>query len=455
MTPRRLVLLSAVVIVLFAFILLFERKTPSTSERQSKGELHWDLPEERVEEIRLEQSGTVIELKKGEGETWRLVRPASYPADSVAVAELTRELGDLKRSGGGQAADARPEEYGLVPPVVKATVTWTEEKEPGKKQSRSIELGLDIPGTDVTAARLSGAPSVVFVPTSVGAAIKKSADDFKSKDVFGGSALDVSRLDAERGRGELVLVKKGSVWWLEKPLADLADSEAAERLVSALTGLRVLAFLPSSPGEDLAARGLDPPLHRVTLTATNGKKTTVDFGATRSDGNSVYARREGQDFTVESEIVEDLSKEAVALRSPSVLKFDRGDVSAVGGSFGGTSYALDREDGGWTLLGKPVIASAADDLLSAILDLKSRSFLGEADVRGLRSQEPTAKIFVTLSPRDRWEVSFWPMPGGIGAAVSRRPGAFLLPADAVGNLEATLRKAAASPVATPAATPKK
>lgn len=452
MSPRKLVLLSAVVLILFAFILLFERKTPSTSERQSKGDLHWDLPEERIETIRLEHSGTVIELQKGEADTWRLVRPEPFPADSLAVSDLTRELGDLKRSGGGEAADARPEEYGLVPPAAKASVTWTDEKAPAKKETRTVELGVEIPGTDVTAARLSGSPSVVFIPTSVATAVKKSPNDLKSKDVFGGSALDVTRLDVERGRGQLVLAKKNSVWWLEKPIADLADSEAAEGLARDLTGLRVLEFLASAEGESLAARGLDPPLFRLTLTQAKGKKTTVDFGATRSDGNAIYASREGQAFTVESSIAEDLSREAVAYRNPNLLQFDRADVSAVEGTFGETSYALTRKDGGWALLGKPVIASSADDLLSALLDLKSRSFLNEAEARGLRGTAAAAKVSVTLTPADRWEVSLSPWRAETGATVTRRPGAFLLSDGALGKLEAAFRKAATGPGPTPAVT---
>ena len=49
MSPRKLLVLTAVVAVLFAFIVLFERKMPSTAERQRKGELYWDLPEDRID----------------------------------------------------------------------------------------------------------------------------------------------------------------------------------------------------------------------------------------------------------------------------------------------------------------------------------------------------------------------------------------------------------------------
>ncbi len=452
MSPKKLVLLSAVVLVLFAFIFLFERRTPSTAERQSKGELHWDLPEERIQEIRLEHSGTVVELVKGEGDSWRIVKPEAYPADKLAVSDLTSQLADLKRAG-GKSEQARPEDYGLSPPSAKASLVWTEPKEPAKKQTRSVELGVEIPGTDLTAARLAGSSAVVFVPSSVATAVRKNVNDFKSKEVFGGSALDISRIDLARGRGELLLARKNGVWWLGQPLADLADSEEAQRLAGDFTALRVQEFLPAAERERLATLGLNPPLYRVTLYDAKGRGTTVEFGATRSDGNSLYARRDGQVFTVESSITEELSKEAVAFRSLRLLRFDRGEVSAIEATFGNAKYALSRKEGAWSLAGKPVIASSADDLLSALLDSKSRSLLDESEARILADREAIAKVAVTLSPSSRWEIQFYAMRGAIEATVTRRPGAFLLAADAVATLEAAFQKVAQTP--TPAPTPKK
>lgn len=445
MSRKKLLLLSTVVLALFAFIYLFERKTPSTAERQLKGELHWDLPEERIQEIRLEHSGILIELVKGEGDSWKIVRPEAYPADKTAVTDLVSELSDLKRAG-GEEVEARPEDYGLKPPSAKATVVWTEEKEPAKRETRTVELGVEVPGTDVTAARLAGSPSVVFVPSSVATVVRKNVNDFKSKELFGGvSAFDVSRIDLERWRGKLVLARKSGVWWLDQPFSDLADSEAAERLAGDVTALRVQEFLTAADRSDLATLGLNPPLYRVTLSQAKGKGTTVEFGATRSDGSSLYGRRDGQVFTVENTIVEELSKETVAFRSPGLLRFDRGQVSAVEGAFGNVRYALSRKEGAWSLGEKPVIAPAADDLLSALLDLKSRSFLDEAEARVLAGREAVAKVAVTVSPSSRWEVQFYPIRGTIEATVSRRPGAFKLAGDAVTTLEAAFQKLAQTP----------
>ena len=104
MSSRKLLVLTGVVVALFAFIFFFERKMPTTAERQQKGDLHWDLPEDRVERIRLERGGETLELAKS-GDSWKLERPEAYPADSFAAGELASELADLKNPGGEPPAD--------------------------------------------------------------------------------------------------------------------------------------------------------------------------------------------------------------------------------------------------------------------------------------------------------------------------------------------------------------
>jgi hypothetical protein len=452
MSARKLLLLTAVVFGLFAFIVFFERKMPTTSEKEAKGELHWDLPEERVVSIRLEHSGSVVELAR-DGENWRLTRPAPYPADSFAASDLARQLAQLKRVG-GDSSEARPEDYGLTTPAAKATIVWKDASDSQKKSTRSIEFGIDIPGTDSAAARVAGQSRVLFVPASVAAAVKKGPADFQSKDVFGGSSSDAARLDLERGRGHLLLAQRDGIWWMEQPLKDLADADAASRLAGDLTALRVIDFL-AAERDSLATWGLSPPLYRVMISDPKGKATTVEFGSTRSDGNSVYGRREGQVFTASSSIVEELSKEAEAFREPHLVRFERAKASALEGTFGAERVVLLRgNDGGWSAAGKPALAGSVEDLMTAILDVKSKSFLDEAGARSLALRPTSASIRIVPSEGEPWEIGLYAGTGDPGASVSRRPGAFGLSSDPAGGLLAAFRKAASPVPPTPAATKK-
>src|ERR1700694_1547205 len=100
MSSRKILLLAALVLLLFGFIFLFERKMPTTTEADQKKDLVWELPEDRIESVRLEHPGSVpIELSKTPAGTWRLSRPESYPADAFAAGEVVSQLAKLHRAG--------------------------------------------------------------------------------------------------------------------------------------------------------------------------------------------------------------------------------------------------------------------------------------------------------------------------------------------------------------------
>jgi hypothetical protein len=292
---------------------------------------------------------------------------------------------------------------------------------------------------------------VIFVPTAVAVAARKASDDFKTREVFP-PASEAARLEVERGRGRLSLAKKDGEWWLRQPLSDLADNGAVDKMIGSLTALKALEFLPAPQGSGLASFGLAPPFIHVVLAEAKGPGTSVEFGATRSDGNSIYARRENQVFTVSGTIVEDLSREAEAFREPRLVHFERGAATQLDGVFGSGSFSLLRKDGGWNLAGRPLLAPSVDDLLTAILDIKSKAFADEALAASLAARQPSATVTVRLSAGDPWTIKLYAGGTEARASVTGRPGAFLVAGEPVAPLEAAFKKAAApAPAMSPTA----
>jgi hypothetical protein len=437
-SPKKLLLLTAIVAILFGFIALFERKMPSTGERERKGELYWDIPVDKIDRIELTRGDEKLEFLRSDASHWNMVRPEKYPADSFAVSAVASDLAELKRAG-ADAAEARPADYGLEKPVATATLAWTDPDDPKARKTRTVEFGATVPGTDIVTARVAGTQKVLFVPSSVLTSLKKNPDDFESKEVFGGSSSDVSHIEILRGRGRLVLLRKAGAWWLAEPFADLADAAETDRLVGQLTALRTREFVHDNV--DRAAQGLNPPLFRVSVTEAKGAVTVVDFGATRSDGNAVYAERDGRVLIVDHEIVDDLSREAEAFRSTQLVEFNRSDVAALEGGFGKASFALSQKDGGWSAAGHPILAASADDIESAILGLKSKGFLDESQAKALAPA--VATVTVKTKTGSSWILSMHPHASGAAARVSLRPRAFLVDSSVAAQLEAAFRKAVA------------
>ncbi len=441
MSAKKLLTLTAVVALLFAFIVLVERRMPTTEERTRKGDLYWDIPEEQVERIELARGGETLEFQRSGEATWKMVRPEKYPADPFAVRNVVSELAELKRSGGEDANDARPGDYGLDTPSAKATIVWGDPADPKSRRTRTIEFGAAVAGTDVVAARVEGTQKVLFVPASLLASLKKSADDFESREVFGGAPADMTRIEILRGRGRLVFARKQGTWWLVEPISDLADAPEVDRLAASLLRLRVKDFIHGA--QDLAAIGLNPALFRVSITGAKATVTAVDFGATRSDGNTIYARRDAQVFTLDRDILDELSREAEAFRARALFGFRRGDATGVEGAFGTSTYAIAQKDGGWSSGDRPVLAASADDVLGALLDLKSSDFADEAAVHGLAPA--TATVTVRMRSGEPLMLSLHPGAAGVIAKVSGRPGGFLVGGDTGQKLEAAFRKAVTEP----------
>ena len=441
MSAKKLLALTAVVAALFAFIVLFERHMPTTEERTRKGDLYWDIPEDQVQRIELARAGEILEFQRAGEAGWKMVRPEKYPADPFAVRNVVSELAELKRAGGEDANDARPGDYGLDKPAAKATIIWGDPSDPKTRKTRTIEFGAAVPGTDVVAARVEGTQKVLFVPASLLASLKKNADDFESRDVFEGAPADMTRIEILRGRGRLVFARKQGVWWLAEPISDLADAGEVDRLAASLLRLRVKEFVHGA--QDLAAIGLNPPLFRVSITGAKAAVSAVDFGATRSDGNTIYARREGQVFTLERDALEDLSREAEAFRARTLLGLRRGDATGVEAAFGATRYALEQKDGGWSSNGRAVLAAAADDVLGTLLDLKISDFADEAALQALAPA--TGSVTVRMRMGEPWTLALHPSAAGVIAKVSGRPGAFLVAGDTGQRLESAFRKAVAQP----------
>ena len=454
MSPKKLLGLSAVVVVLFGFIFFFERKMPTTEERARKGDLYWDIPQDSVQRIEITRGAETLEFQRA-GAGWKMVRPEKYPADAFAVGSVLTDLAAMRRAGGEDVAESKAADYGLDKPSASATLVWTDPSDPKTLKTRTVEFGAAVPGTDVVAARVTGTQKILFVPSSVATGLKKSTDDFESREVFGALASEVTKLEVLRGRGKLAFARRDHAWWLSDPVSDLADGTEADRFVGTLSGLRAKDFVHGA--QDLAAIGLNPPLYRVSLTGVpKTPPTSVDFGATRSDGNTVYALREGQVLTVDRDIVDDLSKEAEAFRSRTLLGFNRADIVGVEAAFPKASYVLAQKDGGWSSGSKPVLAGTAEDLLTALLDVKVRDFLDETQSKGLPL--PVATVTVRSKGSPNWTLSLYPRGNQLVARATPRPNAFVVDHDTGEKLEAAFKKAVsapAAPTAPPAAPAKK
>ena len=453
MTLRRLGLLTGILAVLLAFILVLERRMPTTQERVDRGDVLWQVDEAKVAKIEIVRDNQMLEFTRTPPGDWKMVRPETYPADAGSLSSLVFDLAKPAREGEAPAAANEPD-YGLVAPRAVVTITAIDSKagKDGKAEAHTLSIGKEIPGTDTVAARVKGENRTVFVRSTLATDLLKPVDGFKSKKVFPGSLADVGQLTILRGRGRIDFEKRKEAWWMTRPESDLAASSQVTRLIEDLLAANVTEFL-KIPRADLGGDGLAPPIYTVTMTVSK-KPVTLEIGATRSDGKSVYARSGDQTFALEATLTDELSKEADAYRETKVARFEAQNVRQVEWKTGGTGRSFSKDGTEWKEAGRTVPAQAVEDVLTAIAALDGKDFLGEAATRALEAQPETSSWKISLATGESVSASVRPeSPGRAAVKVSDRPSALLVPSGDLEKVLAAEKKVPAAPP--PPAAPKK
>jgi len=453
MSPRRLAILTGVLVALFAFVALFERKMPTTQERVDRGDVVWDVNEAKIARIEINRDGMALTFER-EGDGWRMTRPDSYPADGAVLSPLVSDLARPAREGEAPAGGTEPD-YGLTNPRAVVTVS-TKDAKGAHAESHTLSVGREIPGTETVAARVKGQNRTIFVRSSLAADLLKPVDGYKSRKVFAGSSLDVSRLSVARGRGRLEFEKRKGRWWMVRPSADLAGSAAVGRLIDDLLAMNVAEFV-KIPKADLAGDGLAPPIYTVTMTIGE-KPVSAEIGATRADGKSAYARSGGESFAIDSAAIEDLAKEADAYRETKVARFENSSAKKLVWTSGATHRELSRDGAEWKEAGKAVPAASVDDVLTAIGALEGKDFLSADDYAKISRSPEIATFAVETAGGDRFAASVRSGGERLAIKVADRPEALLVPATDFERVSAAVAKipAAASPAnPAPARPPKR
>ena len=95
---------------------------------------------------------------------------------------------------------------------------------------------------------------------------------------------------APRGAPEVRLLRGGSGWRLTPP-GGLASTVAVEGLLDRLSEMRVRSAMSAAEPGAMAARGLEPPSSRLTLTLRDGTVLALDLGDESAFDRTRFGRR--------------------------------------------------------------------------------------------------------------------------------------------------------------------
>lgn len=341
MRSRNLIILTAVVAALGAFIFFVERHQPTTLEVVKRANRVFpDLDVNVVEAVELQTSQGPIRLAAVNKE-WRLVEPIDFPADAAAVRSLLGAIADLDVERVLPLGEVELADFGLEDPVLGVVLLDSE----GTRFS--LAVGDPTPLGSNRAVRRGSDEEIVMSTGAFVTGLDRGVDDWRSRDVVDLLEHDLDSVEIETAEDQIRTERVNGRWQLEAPLVDLADRDQMQSLISELNTLRISEFLPVDG--DPAELGLDPPAFRVLLEPRNGDPIlTLEFSASEEGAQTIVCRRNGVDlFRVSNSIGIRLSKAPVLWRSDEVWPFSSWDVATAEFANTAEEIVVRETDGLW------------------------------------------------------------------------------------------------------------
>lgn len=280
----------------------------TTFDLREKAVLKFDR--EKVDGLDVTAGSKTLAVAKDGGD-WKITKPVQTRADFGSVEGLVGRLQSvqMKSMVTENAAPADLKKYGLDKP--EATVNLNA----GSARATLLIGGKSADNT--VYARDASKPSVVTVESALLDDLKKSADDYRRKDIFEFRPFNANRLEMTRNGQTVVLERvKGTgenapdTWKRVSPTAADVDREKSDGLLSKLSNIRAASFVDTT-----AKTGLDKPALMVTVKFDDGKKEEkVTFGQAGSDvfvsrpGEPGAAKVDAADFNEAIKSLDELSK---------------------------------------------------------------------------------------------------------------------------------------------------
>jgi len=419
MKPRTLLILLLLVAGLGSFIAFYERKMPSSEERESRAKKIFSFGPGDVRSLAIERQGAPLAFERVEkpakaAETsdepapaaesitaadwsWRIVHPITARADAASVGRLVDSLAGLERSG--TIDDVDRQATGLDKPEAKIRLKTAD-------GTTVLEIGAKVPVGGERIVRIEGKSEAYAVPDAFWNDLLREPGSWRDKQIFSGDREAIERITIRPSAiagapgapvsSEVVLARHADGFWLERPIADRADRDLVEALLSDLTGLAADRFVesPAVPAE----MGLAPPKGTIEV-ASKGQRQAfqLDLGgnvgaAAEGEAPATYARAGGQLFTTKSRVAEALMRGEQDWRSHAVSSIEVYQVDSIHVEGDQGSLDVKRSGSDWQRGKETISYTPVSDLLYAISELRAEKL-----VDGLPNAFGKSSLTITLA----------------------------------------------------------
>jgi hypothetical protein len=256
---------------------------------------------DKITRLDLVRNNQTIEFGRDKNE-WQILKPKPLRADTFEVGSLVQKLTEARMDVSGSDASAKDAASAFAhgTPVAVAKVTdfaGTQELQVRKDKDK-----------DTYYAKSSAVEGAYKVDSSLGQAMDKGLDDFRSKKVFDFGFSDPDKIEMHNGSKAVFLSRSGADWWSN---GKKMDAISAQDFVSSLRDLSANKLIDS---------GYTTPAVEIIVSSDSGKK--VEKVSIAKSGNDCVAKREGDPtlYQLDANAIDSLQKSADEIKPASAAK---------------------------------------------------------------------------------------------------------------------------------------
>ncbi len=367
-------LLLALVVVLFAFIWLVERRTQPTLPGARAPVRLLAIPATDVTGMQLRRTNQLVLWAERTNATWNLTFPFVYPAQVHAIDGLLHWLENLESVTRIPLVELPANrrglaEFGLDAP--QATLTL-------QHGGRRTELlfGNKTPVGDQVYVQLLTAPEIHVISAELFDRLPRGANDWRDNALLNLNSVAWNRLEvraANRGFA-IQLEQTNRAFVLTKPTPGRADVPKLEALLRKLVAATVIKFENDHLRGDLEPYGLQTPEAELAFGLGTNDVLVVHFGKSpTNDPSVVFARRLAHNNIVQvpKTLLDALQTPHTELRDRHLMTFAPTNVTAIE-VLGPDKFAVRLQTNGSWLVTEPQPMLADTELVREWLDLLAR-----------------------------------------------------------------------------------
>jgi hypothetical protein len=300
------------------------------------------LKQEDVERIVINSGLETIGFKKDAQGKWLISEPLQAKAESFEVDILAKDFSALRAERVVEEKAQDPARFGIPRKEIKL---WFK----GRGEPVHFLLGNENPVDNTLYAQKKGEARVVLLAGAIKSDLDKKLFDYRQKDVFSLETNRVQKIALRFNKEQWQAFKKDENWFLEKPVAGLADTFKLDSVINALSGMRAVEFVSEEKtAQDLKDYGLDKPEVEAALSTPASNQVVVFLLGKKDD--KVYATTSLSDkvIRVEPQVLTDLDKKPEDLRERGVDIFNAWEAEGLRVKTAAVDLALSKDkQGAW------------------------------------------------------------------------------------------------------------